>query len=25
MNPIYQDEIQDDLARMGLPTVVQAV
>jgi len=25
MNPIYQDEIQDDIARMGLPTVVQAV
>jgi SAM-dependent methyltransferase len=25
MNPIYQGEIQDDLKRMGLPTVVQAV
>jgi hypothetical protein len=25
MNPIYRGEIQDDLKRMGLPTVVQAV
>lgn len=25
MNPIYQGEIRDDLKRMGLPTVVQAV
>jgi hypothetical protein len=25
MNPIYRGEIQDDLRRMGLPTVVQAV
>jgi SAM-dependent methyltransferase len=25
MNPIYRGEIQDDLRRMGLPTMVQAV
>lgn len=25
MNPIYRQEIQDDLERLGLPTVVQAV